>query len=61
MKGIPVGNYGIVICVSFNDTNIDDIEQWILDIRPSNDEGKLYSLVISLHLAKLISQEWHVD
>ncbi|KAK3809496.1 MAG: hypothetical protein J3Q66DRAFT_354035 [Benniella sp.] len=44
MQGIPVGNYGLVICVSFNDINIDDIEQWILDIRPSSDEGMLYSL-----------------
>jgi len=46
MHGIPVGNYDIVLCVSFNDTNIDDIEQWILDIRPS--DGKLYPLVMSL-------------
>jgi hypothetical protein len=45
MQGIPVGNYGLVICVSFNGINIDDIEQWILDIRPSSDEGILYSLV----------------
>jgi len=45
MQDIPVGNYGLVICVSFNDINIDDIEQWTLDIRPGSDKGMLYSLV----------------
>jgi hypothetical protein len=44
MDDIPVGNYGLVICTSFNNIKLDDIDQWILDVRPG-DNGMLYSLV----------------
>ncbi|KAK3809504.1 MAG: hypothetical protein J3Q66DRAFT_354065 [Benniella sp.] len=46
MDGIPVGNYGLVICASFDNIDLNDIERWILDVRPG-DNGMLYALDIS--------------
>jgi hypothetical protein len=42
---IPIGSYELVICASFKNTNLDDVNQWTLDVKSADNVGKMYQMV----------------